>query len=147
MAKEKFTTLQEQIHFMRRLIKAVMEDKGSQFYGAFTDEKVDVMHSIMANLQMVESWILLPDFHAAAMHVLDEAADARVTLEQNGLQFNSAFDILVHILAVVRKLDNTKTDKENLQTLDWVAAMALIGVGRFIVPAQYRESKTPEVKP
>jgi hypothetical protein len=131
--KDKIVTLDEQITFFKTAVNHIRE-MDSQI--VLTKEHVDLLVCVLDNLNTTKMWLMLPELHQAAMYSLDEAYDAHVTLRANGLTFNSAFDILVHILSVVRKINNNTPDKENVASLQWVSAMALIGVSQFVIPVK-----------
>jgi hypothetical protein len=135
--KDKFVTLDEQIEFMKNLIKAVTEDDKSPFYWQFTDEKVDVMHGIHANLQTVQAWVNLPDYHQAALQSLDEA---HTLLKQyaNDDWLNSPKGILEAMHRVL-VCEGGSMPAQYQDLIAKIAAIALIGVGKFVVPGSHQK--------
>jgi hypothetical protein len=128
--KNKIATLDEQIDFMRKLIHAVMDEKDSPFYGWFTDEKVDVMEGIVANLQTTQAWVNLPDFHQAAMHVLDAAFELNASDKR--IQSLKLAQFFSAIKTMCEAISEQSHDQE--AEMEKIAALALIAVAKFSVP-------------
>ena len=130
--KEKILTLDEQIRFVQDGRKLLENDADVTLQ--FAADSASMMRSIEENLLTIKMWINLPHYHQAAMHVLDEAFAMDAQLERQGRHYDRPFDMLVHILSRLRNLDNASTESADEALLMEVAAMAMVGIGKFIVP-------------
>jgi hypothetical protein len=140
--KDKIVTLQEQIDFITKLIRAVMDDKTSRFYGAFTDENVDTMHGILANLQTTQAWVNLPEFHQAAMHILDKAF---LVKDSHGVPDTNVNQSIRGLRSYINAVD-TSHENDCSDDLELIAALALISVARCIVPNRQTPNPEKEVR-
>jgi hypothetical protein len=125
-------SLTEQAKFLEGAIKTLLNQKNAAI--EYDAKDVDMLKAIAENINTVRSWILLPDYHQAAMRILDEAYRAEVLIKSEGLQFPAAFDVLVYLLSRLRKLNNGTSRSENEEMLLITSSIALIGVAKFIIP-------------
>lgn len=129
--KNNLENLQQQIDFIGHAIH-IME--GSDRQVVYSAENCDMLSDILANLKLVQNWIMLPDFHQAALQALDEAHIVNQKNNSDGLSYNSSFDVLVSILAELRKISNQDSVTDSNFKLQWVAAMSILGIAKFITP-------------
>lgn len=131
--KNNLENLSEQIKFIEHAAE-IMRNGDAQI--VMSQEHCPMLLQILDNLKMIQSWVMLPDYHQAALNILDGAYDLAKSNSEQKLQFNNSFDVLVCILGLLRKVNTNHSDAENRENLLWVAHMAMIGVARFIVPAK-----------
>lgn len=129
--KNHLENIAEQVKFVEHAAE-IMRNGDAQI--VMTQEHCEMLQQICTNLKMIQSWLMLPDYHQAALNILDGSYQLQKKNNDDKLQFNSAFDVLVCILGLVRKINTGQTPQQDKDNLLWVAQMAMIGVARFVVP-------------
>lgn len=146
--KSHIERLDEQVAFVEKTM-AVINIHDHQAVMNF--EHLDLFREILANLKMIQCWTMLPDYHQAAMHVLDEAhiqekriASADITLPvvhfANGKGKLSLDDFSLAIRHEIQLAINAPDSEKQIRMMN-VAALSLLSVGKYIVPQHRKEAR------
>jgi hypothetical protein len=141
--QEKIVSLPDQIKWVETTKKLIKQHGEADVI--LQDDVVNILQGIEENLKTTLMWINLPDYHRAAMHVLDKAFEVKKYADHAGITYPKPADLLLHLMSVIRPDDMHQYVGGNPYGADQdeagkriiaVAAHALMGVGMFIVPGK-----------
>lgn len=127
--KSHLDNISELIDFVDQTLAVISIDTHQ---AVVTGEHKEIFENLRDSLKTLYNWIMLPDLHEASLRVLDDAYRLREHLGEDAPK--DSFDTLVSILARVRKVNNQTSDRECDEILKEIAALSMLGYGRFIVP-------------
>lgn len=133
--KANLETLAEQMNFLEKTIELINSHDHSKKLGISFDEgHLPLLENILANLRMVHSWVMLPEFHQAALQVLDAAHAANGRLQKGGDGSMPLVQYMEEIALIARRYSDTDSHNLQREVMMKIAALAMIAVAKFVLP-------------
>lgn len=133
--KQNIETLAEQMNFLEKTIELISQRDPSKTLSIQVDDAhLPTLENILANLRMVHTWVMLPDFHQAALQVLDEAHKLQSELQKGGdgnMALGQYYDRLYILIKRYQAMES--------EDIMGIASLALIAVAKFVVPRSQRK--------
>lgn len=135
--KANLETLAEQMNFLEKTIELINSHDHSKKLGlAFDEGHLPLLENILANLRMVHSWVMLPDFHQAALQILDKAHEVNGRLQKGGDGSMPLTQYMEEIALTARRYSDTEGHNIQGEVMMKIASIALIAVAKFVVPTK-----------
>lgn len=134
--KSNIETIAEQMNFLEKsieLISSIDHDK-KKLHILLDESHLPLLNNILANLRMVHSWVMLPDFHQASLHILDGAHDLNAALQKGGDAAMSLGDYLDNIYLLTQRSATGQIEAREAALS--IAMFSLVAVAKFIVPTK-----------
>jgi Mg2+ and Co2+ transporter CorA len=135
--KEKIVSLDEQIKFIHETRKHLENHPDSEIQ--LSEETISILRGIEENLCTTRMWINLPDYHQAAMHILDKAFEL-----EKGARFSRDKKWLLEDYFELIK-DIVRFNENDESSIEALAAIALIAMGKFVVPNRQTKLDAPVI--